>query len=345
MRLALIIGATACALPAQPSYFTATPATPEVAAAPRDSWGDPAPAPTTSPPTERPAITFTLPAGFRDNAGWYVTTKREQVWPGERLTSGLVRVLPPVAAGGDLGAATRDAWARYVPPEIRASESRLVFRRYVGNGLTAHFVHGRGVERNHKLESWFAMHVIDCGTTWQPVLIAATYDELPSTAGDIMNVRFQLPAALAMVEPLLATIRCAGPRDQPIVAAAAMAGHYYFGSGAYQQYVNVDTGATTSRSLSYAGEYDLASDGTATYKYSSASNNGGGTTFAGDGGRGRWVVAGDLLIIELAGKKPKRMRIASVTQLSDAKVAVLLDEGELANPVAVERGTVYATKP
>lgn len=340
---------TACVPPAQPSYFGPQPSLPPATTASEAPAFEPSAQPeavagaTTAEPAGV-AVTFAMPPGFAERSGWYIAQNYNKDWSGETFTSGLVGVLPAVPAAGDLGTAARTAWATYVPPEIRASESRMVFRRRVGDGLIAHFVHGRGLEVNKKLESWFAMYVVDCGSRWQPVLVAATYEEVPSRVGSIMNIKVELPIAVAKAEPLLAALRCDGPKQQPIIAASSIAGHYYFGSGASQDYINVYTGAPSTQFVSYSGEYDLRADGTVSYLYSSASDRGTGTTFAGDKASGRWSVTDDLLVLELAGRAVKRMRIASITQFSDAKLMVVLGENQPTTPLTVENGQVLTTK-
>ena len=145
------------------------------------------------------------------------------------------------------------------------------------------------------------------------------------------------------VEPLLAGVRCPGPRDLPLVDPAVLAGHYYFGSGASLDYITVATGATSTHFVSYAGEYDLRPDGTVTYSYGSASNQGAGTSFGSDGGDGRWTVERDLLVIALDRRPVKRLRIAGLTNYPDATIAVLLDEATAANPTTVGDGRTYYT--
>jgi hypothetical protein len=281
-----------------------------------------------------------LPAGFKEQSGWYINEQIEDGYV-RKLTRGMVRVLPALPVAGHFQNSLLDQVKRYVPSELQGAMSTLVFRRYVGDGLVAHFVHGLGVERGRKGNSWFAAYLIDCGTTWQPLIVAATYDELPPGVGFEMNINFALPKALDLVEPLLAGVRCNGPRDQPIVDPAALAGHYYFGSGASMDYVQIYTGETSTRYISYAGEYDLRRDGTVSYEYSSAGSQGAGTTFAGDRGKGRWRIERDLLIISLEGRQPKSLRIAGVHTFPDAKVAVLIDSRKPTMPTTVNDGSEF----
>ncbi|MBP9086975.1 MAG: hypothetical protein KBG15_12715, partial [Kofleriaceae bacterium] len=153
------------------------------------------------------------------------------------------------------------------------------------------------------------------------------------------------PNAMDLVEPLLAGVRCAGPKYQAIVEPAMLAGHYYFGSGASMDYVNIFTGAGSTHYVAYSGEYDLRANGTVTYKYSSASNLGAGTAFAGDGGAGKWRIDRDMLVIALAGRQVKSLRIAALQNFNDARVAVLLDNAKPATPGNVgDSREYYSTK-
>ena len=222
----------------------------------------------------------------------------------------------------------------------------MIFRRYVGDGLVAQYVHGQGPERERRGNSWFAAYLIDCGATWQPIITAGTYDEAPVGAGFDMNIGFALPQAIEMVEPLLAAVRCDGTRNQPIVAAADLAGHYYFGSGASMDYVHIHTGASSTQYVSYTGDYDLRPDGTAKYRYSSASNLGAGTNFAGDERAGTWRIDRDVVTISLNGRQPTALRIAGLHTFSDARIAVLIDAANAATPTHVgDARSFFSTKP
>jgi hypothetical protein len=257
-----------------------------------------------------------------------------------------VRVLPAVpASNANFNDVLRNQVKTYVPQELQASMSGLTYRRYVGDGLVAQYIQGQGIERGRKGNSWFVTYLIDCGATWQPLIVAATYDEHPPGAGFEMNIGFALPTAMNAVEPLLASVRCEGTKNQTIVDPATLAGHYYFGSGAAMDYVHVFTGASSTQYVSYAGEYDLRSNGTVAYRYSSAGNLGAGTTFAGDTGVGKWTIERDMLIIALNGRKPKALRIAALQNVGDARIAVLLDDGKLAAPTNVsDTREYYSTK-
>ncbi len=351
--LTTTLGTAGCPAPAPPPTYFAAQGQPGAASpAPNDPYGQPpdnswqgapdqasaqsgAPTPATPPqqppesqvaPATSGSLTFAVvPPGFKQQAGWYSHESVENRGGIARTTRGLVSVLPPVSPRGNFTDALRDQVQRYLPNEIQPAMSSIIFRRYVGDGLVAQFVHGRGVETGHVGDSWFALYLIDCGTTWQPIVTAGTYEEAPKGAGFEMNIGFELPKAIDMVEPMLAAVRCDGARKQPIVAASDLSGHYYFGNGASMDYVHIYTGQTSTHFVSYGGEYDLRSDGRVTYTYSSASNQGAGTNFGGDGGKGTWRIDGDLLNIALDGRQVKSLRIAAVTTFPDAKVAVLID--------------------
>jgi hypothetical protein len=319
--------ATAPAAPAAPAQ--PVPAQPAVAAAPQP----------------QSAITFALPAGFTEQQGWYWQEKRSPHWKTDWVTTGLVRVFAPVAAQGDLGDAARAAWNRHVPPEIRGAQSKLVIRRYVGDGLRAYYVHGRGQEQGQGGESWFAMHMVDCGAVWQPVLVVAKFHESGSQGIDKMTINFELPGGFDLAEPMVQALRCAGPKNAPLYDASSIVGHYYFGSSANMDYVNVHTGSTSSSHVNFAGEYDLRADGSATYVYGSASNfQGGPTRFGSDGGEGTWKVAGDMLTIQIKGKVPYVFRLASMTDTGDGRVGIWLDPKSWWLPSALWSGTVVSTQ-
>ena len=110
-------------------------------------------------------------------------------------------------------------------------------------------------------------------------------------------------------------------------------------------YIHIYTGASSTQFVSYGGEYDLRLNGTVTYKYSSASNLGVGTNFAGDSGVGIWQVDRDNLVIALQGRQVKTLRIAALQTLTDARIAVLLDAPKSAAPGNVtDPRSYYSTK-
>lgn len=286
-----------------------------------------------------------MPAGFTEQAGWYINASVEVRNGVTRTTRGLVRLLPAIPAGGSFSDTLRDQVKRYVPAELQASMSGIVFRRYVGDGLIAQYIHGRGVETGRNGDSWFAAYLVDCGTTWQPIITAGTYEEAPKGVGFEMTINFELPKAINMVEPLLAAVRCAGGRNQPMLGTSDLVGHYYFGNGASGDYINIYTGQSSTHFVSYGGEYEFTNDGRVSYKYSSASNMGAGTNFAGESRKGTWRIEGDLVQIALEGRQLKSLRIAGLTTFSDAKIAVLIDAAKPAIPTMVGDGSdYYSTK-
>lgn len=373
VAVAVAAASAACAPvgPTQPSFFAsqggappptdpnaaAAPADPSAPADPADPYVEPAgagpvtptPGPTAAaPPALAGSLRITAPPEFRQDGTWYVATAQQTQWNGNVRTEGTyVRFPPAVPAQGDFGQALRAAWQQHTPAELAGTVSGLAFRRYVGDGLVAQFVHGRGTEKGHKYDSWFSLYLVDCGATWQPVVIASTYAESEGSAGDLIEVEQALPRALGRGEGFLAGLRCAGPTYPPIVDPPALAGHYHYGSGAFQQYVHIYTGSTSTHSVSYGGEYDLRADGTFAYRHSSATNLGAGTAFQGEEDTGRWVVERDLLVLTFTKlKRTKRLRIAGVNHFPDSRVAVLVDESKAINPTSVGHGSeVFTTKP
>lgn len=290
------------------------------------------------------SITFALPAGFQQQNGWFFAKTVSPHWKTDWVSSGLIKFFAPVPAQGDLSEAARAAWNQYIPPEIRGKRSELVIRRYVGDGLRAFYVHGRGQETGSNGESWFAMHVVDCGSTWQPVLVVSKFEET-GREGIESTIQYEIHKGFDLAEPLVQAMRCAGPRNEALYDAATMVGHYYFGSGAFQAYVNIYTGGMTSSSINYAGEYELRANGTAKYAYSSATSYyGSSTNFGTDGGEGTWKVEGDMLTIAIKNHTPYIYRLASMTTLADAKVGVLLDPTDWWLPPVVSRGKIVTTK-
>lgn len=287
---------------------------------------------------------YTLPAGWRQDGPWWV---REQVDPTGPITTAQVRLAPAIPATGDVGDALRGQWRAQVPPELADRASGMVYRRYVGDGLVAQFVIGRGRERGRKADSLFTVYLIDCGAAWQPVVVAQTYAD-PSTNVEAVvshSGGFSFSTSAAMAEELLATLRCPAGRGRALVDPAALVGHYHYGSGAGLQWENVRTGATTMTSISWSGELELRADGTYASRFRSASGEVGRLGFAGEEHAGTWRVEGDLLV--LAGDQERRQRVAGLTRFQDGVQAlVLLRPGVAVGPTTVtDPADLYTTRP
>jgi hypothetical protein len=359
-----LLALAACALPdaaPQPTVPWGTapagqPAGQPVAAAPApaaDPWaggqtygggGGAAPVAGAAPTTAGAgSLTFSVPTGFVDAQGWYVA--QQETPGGGSVMLGLVRVLPAIAPQANFGDALVQTWKSVVPTGPQEALGGMVYRRYVGDGLFSMYVTGWGREEGALNDSWWAVLMIDCGDSWQPVITVGGYnapgERFATTTLDMVADGY-IPSGMALTEPFLAGLRCNGERNRSIVDASALAGHYYFGSQASGEYINTSTGATSMHYVSYGGSYDLRTDGTVTYKFTSASNQGYGMQVGKDGGEGTWSVAGDVLVVELDGKKPEYMRVAGLTQFSDAKIAILLPERSgAATPSAVSDKSYY----
>ncbi|HRC59283.1 MAG TPA: hypothetical protein PKU97_25345 [Kofleriaceae bacterium] len=310
-----------------------------------------APAVTLAPGALAPGFTFSPPQGFTQDSGWHIGSWRD----GNDVTSALVRFPPAVVAKGSYSDALRAAWQSYIPAELTGRASATVFRRYVGNGLFAQFMTARGPEKNRRNDSMFSLFLIDCGAAWQPMVVAQTYQS--EGAGIDMSTGFSFPRSADIAETLLATLRCPGPLGQPIVDVRSLAGNYHFGNGASMDWINVYTGATSTTFVSYGGRLHLKDNGTFDYEYSSASNQGAGTKFAGIRANGTWKIEGDTLLVTYAKydqgdsyrKKGERYRIASSMLFDDGNKLTILRSGtdydRPVNAVTVsDPSTYYSTK-
>lgn len=357
-----LIALLGCVPPTQPGYYSQPGAQPgldpELGQAleespPSTPGPDPEPdaAPTQTGAAPAPQhgnsrLTFTPPVGFAQNQGWWVTTKEEARWKYTIITAGMALPLAGIAPAADAGAALRSLWAASMPPEAKNEASGLVYRRFVGDGLLAYYLHGNGIiNGDQPTGHWFTLYLVDCGDSWEPLVVGSIYKHTTTGGWFSESVGQGMADGLASVEPLLATLRCAGSRNRQIVPPDQVVGHYHYGNGASQMYVNVYTGSTSSYNLAYSGDYDLRADGTLAYQHSSASGYNGATNFQGEESGGRWSVTGDLLVLEMTSlRRTKRFRIASVTNFPNEKVMILLDENQRADPDTVRRGQYLTTK-
>lgn len=318
------------------------------AAAPAAGGAAPAPA---SSGSAVAGFAFSLPPGFTEQSGWYVAHRVENRGGGREITSALVRVLPVAGAQGNMGDALRALWQRHLPPELRERAGAMVYRRYVGDGVPAQFIAGKGRESGRRADTMFTLYLLDCGPTWQPLLVAQTYDEPDSTAsfgsGVAMSGGMSFGTSAQMAEPFLAAVRCAGGKGRPLVDPAALVGDYSFGTGSSLQWVNVYTGAMSMTAVSYGGQLNLKPDGSYDYKFAGASGVVGAMNIQTDSGRGRWEIQGDLLVLTRDSGKQTKYRIAGLTQFpSGEKGAVFMSRLDLpVNPTTVTNGgDYYATK-
>ena len=340
--------------PAVPPAAPAAGTDPGAPAAGEDGWGDggdeawgaPAEAPPVVAAPSVPsasasagALAIAFSGDWQAVGGWRVFTRQVDEWAGPRVWRTLVRALSALPAQGDFNQALQQAVRTYLPAELQGKVAPHAYRRYLGDGLFAQYSYAVGPERGNKDDTWFTLYLIDCGATWELVEVASIYT-YPGVSGPWnIGVREAQEAA----EPVLSTIRCAGPRNQPLFDLALFARHWYFGSGGSMDYVNVFTGSSWSSSVSYAGDYELRSDGGAIYSYSGATTVAGATQFGGQAGRGTWSFAGDTLTIAIRGLAPRVYRVATVADFPDATLAVMLKPELAAMPTAVTSPEVVFT--
>ncbi len=299
-----------------------------------------------------PGFGFSLPTGWTTNSGWYVAEIRRD---GD-VSMAQVRIVPAVPASGSFSDALRAAWKKYVPEELQNKAGGMVFRRYIGSGLFAQFVCGSGPEKGKTWDSMFTVFLIDCGTMWQPVVVAQTwtdtYSQFPAGANLSASLSFGSTADLA--EVFLRTLTCSGMKSKPIVDKATMVGDYNYGSSSALNFENVYTGATAMKVISYGGTLHLKADGTFADTFSSASGFVGATTFSSAKGKGKWVIDTDILVLNYTEydqgdsykRKQKKYRISGVVVFSSGeKVVVLKDSLETPiNAVTVQdRSEYYST--
>lgn len=275
---------------------------------------------------------YTAPAGWNKlDGGWYALERRE----GDQVTTSLIRFLPAIPAAGNMGDALNRLWKTSIPAEGADRRSAVVYRRYIGNGALAQFIGGMFPEKGRSWDTHFTLMLVDCGAQWQPVVMAATWNA-SFTAGASMSSQLSFPETIRAMEPFLATFRSPKPAG-PIVDRASLVGNYRYGSGAGQDLVNINTGASAFQFVSSGGTLNLKADGKFTYTFSSASGINAATTFRGAKGSGTWKIERDWLICTFTeydqgdGYKVKshRYRIAGVTVFGDGtRVAILMMEND-----------------
>lgn len=281
---------------------------------------------------------YSLPAGWQENAGWLVGVRPYF----NELMAASVRMLPAIPATNDLGASLRKLWKESVPAGLKETGSGMVFRRYVGDGVPAFFMFGQGPEDGVKWNALYSLYIVDCGSYWQPVIIAQTWwdpnSEYPIAASMTAGMTFSKSAAIG--EEFLATIRCPKTKGTALIDRSALVGDYWFGSGASQQWVNVFTGSTSMTFVSYGGSLFLKADGKFEYTFSSATGAVGATTYRGAKGSGTWTINGDILTCRWTsydqgdGYKPKDYvyRVAGIVVFPDGEKVIILED-DLSVPI------------
>lgn len=307
------------------------------------------PPPAAAMPAAGPGFAFAVPGGFVERGGWFVAARVENRGGGDEITSALVRVLPAMAAQGGMSDALRALWRRHVPEGLRERGGAMVYRRYVGDGVPAWFISGRGREAGRQADSLFTLYLLDCGSSWQPLLVALTYEEPgnPVAASVAFSAGTTYGTSAAMAEPFLAALRCAGGKGKALADRAALVGNYGFGTSGSQMWVNVYTGATSMTAATYGGRLDLKSDGRYAYEFAGAHGMVGAMNVQTDRAQGRWDVQGDLLVLTRDDGRQTRYRIAGVAHFpGGAKGAVFMSRLDLpVNPTTVTNGgDYYATR-
>lgn len=271
-------------------------------------------------------FTFTPPEGWVVDGAWHAFRKAENART-RNVRSALVRFPASIEAGRDMGLTLGTLWKQLVPAEMAGRHSTMVYRRYVGDGLPAQFIHGVGREKDRKSDSLYSLYLIDLGARWQPVVVAQIYDD-PDNAFETsveMAAGYSFGDTAAIAETFLATLRCPSAKGRTLVSKEALAGEYQYGSDAMLQWENIYTGATSMTITSGGGTLNLKPDGTFAYSFGGAAGVVGQLKFASDTDQGTWDVKGDLLVLSSTTGKERKYRVAGLTTFTDGvKVAVLL---------------------
>lgn len=290
-----------------------------------------------------PGFAFTLPEGWSQESPWYLKRKVDH----GTITSAMVRFPPSIEARGEIGATLRELWKSTVPAELAGRHSSMVYRRYLGDGLVAHFVYGVGLEKGRVADSVFSLYLIDLGDRWQPMVVAQTYED--PTFNVVSAVRMMgstsVSVSAAIAEEFLATLRCPAAKGRALVSKEALVGDYGYGSASSLQWENIYTGATSMTVVSYGGTLNLQADGTFTSSFQSASGQVGAMQFGSEKDKGTWEIQGDLLLLH--GARERKYRVAGVTQFDDGvKVAVLFLRMDLVVNAATggDRSDWFSTK-
>jgi hypothetical protein len=280
-----------------------------------------------------PGFTFEVAQGWSKDpkSPWYIRSSGEVAYN----TSALIRFLPAVPAKGSFSDAIRKAWKEGVPAELADKASGMVFRRYLGDGLFSQFIFGKGIEKGRRYSTLFSLYMIDCGSMWQPVIIAQTWDTDGFTSGGEMSAGYSYPTSADWAELMLKTFKCPTAKGKQIADKASLVGDYSFGNQSQLQWENIYTGASTMTFVAYGGTLNLKGDGTFTYTYGSASGQVGAAKFGSAKGHGTWRIEGDLLITKYLDynqgdnykRTEEKYRIAGVVSFPDgSKVCVFPDD-------------------
>ena len=306
-------------------------------------------------------FTYSKPADWAVDGVWNVYRYKDSPQD-TNITSAMIRFLPSVSKSKNGGEILAGLWKTAVPTEIPMGG--MVYRRYVGDRVPAWFVTGKAKEKGRQADSYFTLMIVDCGKSWQPLVIAQTYEDNGQyTAGVEMSAGFSYGKSADFAEKMLSTFRCADTAGTPIADRASIAGTLHYGNYASMDYIHLPTGATSTSYVTYGGSYTFNANGSFTYAYSSASSSGGGASFGKIDGKGTWTVEGDKLVAKFSefkqyvssGGFPSELKnkvyvymIGGVTTFGDGTKIVILIEVPPAIPVNAvtvgDRGNWYTTK-
>ncbi|MEK7466435.1 MAG: DUF6683 family protein [Planctomycetota bacterium] len=300
-----------------------------------------------------PGFGFTVPEGWKQNSGWYVAESRV----GSHLAMAQVRIVPAMPATGTFTDALRTAWKAYVPEEFQGKASGMVFRRYIGDGLFAQFVCGKAEEKGRSWDTLFTVFLIDCGSAWQPVVVAQTWEDLDSKnpVGGSMSAGFSFPGTADLAEVFLKTLKCEGAKGKPLAEKASLVGDYSYGSYSSLDFENIYTGATSTSIVSYGGTLSLKADDSFADTFGSASGQVGAPKIRSATGKGKWALEGDLLVLTYSEydqgddyvRKEKKYRIAGVVVFPDGERVIVLKDS-LEQPVnavtVMNKSEYFSTK-
>lgn len=298
-------------------------------------------------------FSYSLPEGWVEENGWISC---RQVYLTDDLIGANVRMLPAIKATGDLGATIRDLWQKNLPEELKGKASGMVFRRYIGDGLPAHFIFGQGQVTGQQADSLYSLYIVDCGAYWQPFVVAQTWHD-PDTAqplGTMFSAPLSFGTSADLAEVFFRTLKCPSGKGRALIDKTAIVGDYSFGSHSQLQWENIYTGASTMTFVSYGGTLNFAANGTFTYTYSSASGQVGAARFGGQKGNGKWTLQGDILTCRFSAFEQSDgaykateyvYRVAGVITYTDGvKVLVLKQKLDMPiNAVSVRDSSDYYT--
>lgn len=263
-------------------------------------------------PGRVPGFTFSPPAGWTVEDGWHVQREKD--------AAARVRLLPPVPATANPGTVLRDLWLKEIPKELAVLYGTMVYRRRIGDGLLDYFIRGAGRETGRKADTLFSLHLVVCGTQWQPVVVALAVDVATPEAYAALGDR---------AEALLATFRCPTGAGRGFASRDSLKGEYGFGTRAGLD--GVSAGTFDAGDVDVGGTLSLRADGDYAYAFQGDVEAAAALGIFPGADQGRWTLEDDLLVLRPTTGRPRRYRLAGLTQFtSGPKVAVLLSRADQA---------------